>query len=178
MWCQAANLIDDGPTWKTNPIGMILSSRKKRLSSLFNANSDLIGFIDGAWKISEENKIQAGIGGYLKDAKGNLILVFSGPVLASSASDCEFRAICFLINKIVSSQWRGKSCIIYSDSIVLVKDFQQSKFKIDQSELENSNSFILLSKVEFKKIDRVLNWEAGNLAKEGALKDKILFAWC
>ncbi|KAK1357882.1 hypothetical protein POM88_051138 [Heracleum sosnowskyi] len=157
LWCQAANLIDDGPTWKTNPIGMILSSSKKRLSSLFNANSDLIGFIDGAWKISEENKIQAGIGGYLKDAKGNLILVFSGPVNASSASECEYRAICFLINKIVSSQWRGKSCVIYSDSVEMVKDIQQSKFKMDHSEFENSKSVILLSKMEFKKVDRVLN---------------------
>ncbi|KAK1389254.1 hypothetical protein POM88_017432 [Heracleum sosnowskyi] len=178
LWCQAANLIDDRPTWKTNPIGMILSSSKKRLSSLFNANSELIGFIDGAWKISKENKIQAGIGGYLKDAKGNLILVFSGPVNASSASECEYRAIGFLINKIVSSQWRGKSCVIYSDSVEMVKDIRQSKFKMDHSEFENSKSVILLSKVEFKKVDRVLNWEADNLEKEGAMKDKMYFAWC
>ncbi|KAK1372733.1 hypothetical protein POM88_028926 [Heracleum sosnowskyi] len=115
LWCQAAKLIDDGILWKSNPIGMVLSASNSKLNFLSNVNAGLIGFIDGSWKILNENKTQGGIGEYLKDSKGNLIFVFSGPVDASSAFDCEYQAMCFLISKIVASHWRGKPCVIYSD---------------------------------------------------------------
>ncbi|KAK1372726.1 hypothetical protein POM88_028919 [Heracleum sosnowskyi] len=178
LWCQAAKLIDDGILWKSNPIGMVLSASNSKLNFLSNVNAGLIGFIDGSWKILNENKTQGGIGGYLKDSKGNLIFVFSGPVDASSAFDCKYQAMCFLISKIVANHWRGKPCVIYSDSVELVEEVQKWKFSFEQNEDESFKEFIIHSKLEFKKVDRVLNWEADNLARKGAARRKMHCSWC
>ncbi|KAK1365688.1 hypothetical protein POM88_041249 [Heracleum sosnowskyi] len=178
LWCQAAKLIDDGILWKSNPIGMVLSASKSKLNFLSNVNAGLIGFIDGSWKILNENKTQGGIGGYLKDSKGNLIFVFSGPVDASSAFDCEYQAMCFLISKIVANHWRGKPCVIYSDSVELVQEVQKWKFSFEQNKDESFKEFIIHSKLEFKKVDRVLNWEADNLTRKGAARRKMHCSWC
>lgn len=84
----------------------------------------------------------------------------------------------FVIRQLASSKWSKSHCVLYTDSSELIKEIQKIKFSIDHHLEKEIKNFLLFSKIEFKKVDRVLNCEADNLAKQGMLRNKILFAWC
>lgn len=176
-WCSAINLFEDSTLWNVNPVGTILRSNTRRLAKLMDVDAEIMGFIDGAWKCGNDKRIQAGIGGYLKDKQGNLLFLFSGPSTAKSAFDCELDAMIFLVRNIFKSPWRLSKCVLYTDSVELVRTLKDIKFKLLDKE-EDVRNLLRSCKVEFKKIDRILNCEADKLAKQGRLREKILFAWC
>ncbi|KAK1394713.1 hypothetical protein POM88_013769 [Heracleum sosnowskyi] len=173
VWCQSVNLLEESATWSSNPARSIIRSNKNRIGNLYNINAELVGFIDGAWKMGMNQEIQAGIGGYLKDKEGNLLFIFSGPVKALSAIQSEFEAMMFLVIKILESPWCNNHCLIYSDSLELVKRIQRIRLGHDHECEERIKDFLLVAKVEFKKVDRILNCEADNLAKQGATRQKM-----
>lgn len=177
-WCQAVSLIDNSTIWRSNPIGLILSTSLSRKRQLMVSNAVLIGFIDGAWKTTSNAGSQSGIGGYVKDSEGNLVLIFSGPVKANNAFQCELEAMLFVIRQLASSQYNRSHCVLYSDSSELIKEVQKIKYSLDHKLKEELKNFLLFSKIEFKKVDRVLNFEADILAKQGRYRNKMLFAWC
>ncbi|KAK1377085.1 Chlororespiratory reduction 4 [Heracleum sosnowskyi] len=139
--------------------------------------TELIGFIDGAWHCDKDQQIRAGIGGYLKDNQGNLLFFFSGPSTAKTAFDCEYEAMIFLVKSICHSPWRLSRCLIYTDSAELVGNLQNVKFNFLRKEEDDIQYFLSTSKFEFKKVDRILNWEADKRAKQGRSREKNLFAW-
>lgn len=61
---------------------------------------------------------------------------------------------------------------------MLIKEIQRSKISLVHQFDKEIEDLLLNAKVIFKKVDRVLNQEADNLAKQGLLRSKILFAWC
>lgn len=177
-WCQAANLIESSDLWSSNPIGLVLKSSLTRQHRLLNNNAKLVGFIDGAWKKSPNNVIQAGIGGYVKDSEGNLVFIFSGPVKAFSPSQCEFEAMFYVVKQLAVSPWSTTHSVIYSDSADLIKEVRKAKFNFQHHFEDNIRKYLLFAKIEFKKVNRLLNCEADSLAKQGMTRSKLLSAWC
>lgn len=132
---------------------------------MLNNNADLVGFIDGAWKINNNPEIQAGTRGYVKDSEGNLVLIFSGPVIANSPLQCELEALLFVINKLASNEWNNIHSIHYTDSLQLIKEIHKFKISIHHHLDKEIKDLILNTKIVFKKVDKILNCEADNLAK-------------
>ncbi|KAL4298025.1 hypothetical protein GQ457_12G017110 [Hibiscus cannabinus] len=62
---------------------------------------------------------KAGCGGVLRDAKGRILALFSGPLGRIDSNEAEVQAICHALALLLDSCWRScPSVVVESDSIV------------------------------------------------------------
>lgn len=105
--------------WFCNPIQVFKTNTrlaKRRLIAYWSEFSDIVGFIDGAWKKDSVGNITASIGGFLMESKLSLIFIFSGTTEASSPYEAELAALKFVLEQLGSSNFKEYSTTIFSDS--------------------------------------------------------------
>lgn len=71
---------------------------------------------------------KGGIGSYLQDAAGKMILIFSNPVDSKSAMESEVDAIFHLIDWMIKFKLELKRTLICSDSSAVVNAFNEGIF--------------------------------------------------
>lgn len=98
-WCEVIGLCkeEDDCIWDMNPAGVILKHFNASARKLIEIKSDLVGFVKGSFSLSDGGKQLAGVGGLLKDGKGNLMYMFSGPAQASFAYETEEKALVLML---------------------------------------------------------------------------------
>ena len=89
-WCQASNLMHNRSIFRlrASPIGAISESEGMLFKDLFLCGSNLIGFVDGSWKL-KSGSITADIGGLIFEKNGNAIFSFAAPSQAICSVDVE-----------------------------------------------------------------------------------------
>lgn len=177
-WCLAANLILEESTlwWQYNPMGSITRSETMHITALLHTDYDLVGFVDGSWKLKLGCTL-AGIGGFIQKSDGATILTFSGPSEAVNAQEVEWKALCFMLNFFLMSKWASSSLILYTDSSTSTCKFLEqfsAGWRDDTLGITNSS---MLEKIRVKNISRELNNRADILAKRGAQKSQMALFW-
>ena len=172
-WGCASGLMDFGadPLWKVNPQGAIAIRHHQILNSYWKfkrENFDYVAAVDGAWGMVDEYNYNGGIGGYVKDASGKLILMFSGPVKSSSALESEVEAIIFVINWMLSLKMLFRRLVICSDSSVAVNSLNEGiSIKFPVRALNFFHQGLINSSIFVQFVPRYLNEQADELAKKG-----------
>lgn len=120
-WWLISDIIIESTTswWSQNPMGSITKSETDQMHALLQTNRDLIGFLDGSWKLKQEN-IQAGIGGYIQKKNEDVIFSFSGPCCANYAFQTEWNALSHMLSNFANSKWADRSLLLYTDCGKLV----------------------------------------------------------
>lgn len=163
--------------WFCNPIQVFKTNTrlaKRRLIAYWSEFSDIVGFIDGAWKKDSVGNITASIGGFLMESKLSLIFIFSGTTEASSPYEAELAALKFVLEQLGSSNFKEYSTTIFSDSKQLVSNLLYLRSNYGGLDISYS---IMIHKVNLVHIERHLNSEADSLAKEGAERSKFIYGW-
>ena len=183
VWGKASGILGygDTPVWKVNPQGAVALHLYK-LSNAFwlhkRAGFDLVCAVDGAWGYSGNKTFGGGIGGTIRDKSGNLVLSFSGPVLAAAAVMAELRSVIYAIDCIVARKLSHLRSVICSDSILVVNAFNKGvliDFPILHLEFRHQN---LINKTIFVQyVPRYLNENADSLAKNGITKHYVKACW-
>lgn len=116
-WAIAFSLIhkDAAYCWFRNPVGVVTGSEEFKIKEIISTGAALKGFVDGSWK-EFPSKIQAGIGGFIQNIKGDIIFTFSGPVSAHSPFDSEWSALVFLVSSFLKSSWNHLTLKVFTDS--------------------------------------------------------------
>lgn len=153
-----------------------IKSKKKATITHWFRHSDLVGFIDGAWKQDDPTLVKSGIGGFLLRNTKNLVFIFSGPTCQSSPYDTELEAFIYLVSQINTSSYKQKLITIFSDSKSLVDNVKAYKIGGDFAYLNDEIKKLVVS-INLVHIDRSLNEEADNLAKEGMHRLQIIAGW-
>lgn len=177
-WCVAMGLIleESACWWSLNPMGTLTHSAAKQKQDLLKVEHELIGFVDGSWKI-RKGLIEAGIGGAMQKPNGNSIYTFSGPCHASNAFEAEWSAICYLLRNFLKSRWVKCSLIIYTDSKSVWKKFLELYSGSYQGEFGDFVKLVRSKEIKVQHIPRDLNVLADSLAKSGARKSNMAFFW-
>lgn len=108
------------------------------------------------------------------ESKFSLIFIFSGTIVASSPYEAELVALMFVLDQLGSSRYKEHSTTIFSDSKQLVGNLLY--LRNNHVVLANSDS-TMIHKINLVHIERHLNSEADNLAKEGAKRNKFISGW-
>lgn len=179
-WGSAAGLMDFGadPLWRVNPSGAVAIRHHKILNTFWRFKRDQFDYVaavDGAWGLADDFSYKGGIGGYLQDSSGKLVLIFSGPVNSISAQDTEVEAILFLINWMINLNLDFKRAVICSDSSVVVNAFNEGiSVKFPVQALDFSHQMKINSSIFIQFVPRNLNERADELAKKGIHRSNLL----
>lgn len=121
-WFQAVNLVskDSSVIWRINPIGIIKAHSSTTQRDLMSFSTEVFGFVDGSFRISDSDSTSAGIRGYIKDINNKILFNFSGPVYAITSFLAELYALKHLLQEMSTSVLANKECIIYMDCEELV----------------------------------------------------------
>ena len=179
-WGSVSGFLTFGadPLWSVNPQGAIALRHHNILRSFWGFKRDqfdLVGAVDGAWGKIDEFKYNGGIGGFLQDSTGKMILMFSGPASSKSALETEVDAILHLIKWMIKLKMDLKRTVICSDSSSAVNSFNEGlsvKFPLkamdfDQLHVINTTFFIHF-------VPRYLNEQADELAKKGIFRPHLV----
>lgn len=157
-------------------MGSITKSETDQLHALLQTNRDLIGFLDGSWKLKQGGNL-AGIGGYILKKNGDVIFSFSGPCCACDAFQAEWNALSFILSSFAESAWADRSLILYTDCGRLVYKF----LKLCSGGVEEAQAsltgLIRSNNIYIRQIPRELNCKADWLAKQGAKKTHLAHFW-
>lgn len=183
-WASNAQLLSkvDDNLWNCDPSAAIhhmFSKSWHLFLDEFLGHYKYIAFVDGAWNGNSNNPTTGGIGGIILNQNKDLEFIFSGPRSCSSPLDAEMGALQFLCEsirlKVDSSRF-----LICMDSSIMFKDVQIMQADlVHKSNLNwgHSTWFFHSLNVQFKWINRELNFLADNLAKEGAKRTNLISGW-
>lgn len=181
MWSKASDLVSSNQEaiwniWPHQSFKMHRLSRINNLIKYWSSISDLLGFIDGAYKLLNNNNSSSGIGGFLMNKSSKVIFLFANPTQCSNAQDAEFQALVFLLKAVQSSSYSHKTLTIFSDStnlIKLVMDFKKgSAINMDLDQVSE-----VMDHTHIVHISRDLNKEADQLAKQGLNRPSPVSGW-
>ncbi|WOH00669.1 hypothetical protein DCAR_0520042 [Daucus carota subsp. sativus] len=159
------------PLWRINPHGAVAVRRYKILDSYWKfkkGQSDLIAAVDGAWGLAKDLNYNGGIGGYLQEPSGKMVMVFSGPSNSKNAVETEVDAILYVIDWVIKLNLVQMRTVICSDSSVAVNAFNEGIYiKFPLKAMEFKHQFLINSKIFVQFVPRYLNEQADDLAKKG-----------
>lgn len=166
----------DLQAWEFSPQGLLVRSseyNKRKIVSFWLQITNLVAFIDGACKKDGLGQIKAGLGGYILGRPTSLLFTFSGPSNQVSPYSAELEALTYVLGQLSSSNYKEAQIAIFTDSKMLVDNFQKIRSSNDLVVQSRSKSNIVHN-VNLIHIDRSINSEADRLAKEGMTRD---LAW-
>lgn len=73
-------------------------------------------FIDGASNVNKYGSVVAGVGGFIKDIRGETILFFSRPIRVTSPYEAELGALKALLELMERENWQKPNLMIYTDN--------------------------------------------------------------
>lgn len=125
-----------------------------------------VGFIDGAWKTSQINTLQAGIGGFIMNNKRSISFEFSGPATGNTPKDVELQALQYSCQAIQGNDNIEGKIMIATDSSELAQQIQRLQTKPAHEQVQETQISNLRS-IQISHLNRDFNKEADRLAKEG-----------
>ncbi|KAK1399821.1 hypothetical protein POM88_009684 [Heracleum sosnowskyi] len=137
----------------------------------------LCGYTDDAFKMSSDQKILSGMGGFINDSQGKLIYIFSRPSDAFGTFHAELTTIDFLMKAMEKSDKSMTKIRMHLDSVEVfnlllrIKAGLVHKLElVDASfkELVRNNNF------DFRIIHRSFNLGADDLAKLGLSRNCLI----
>ncbi|WOH13738.1 hypothetical protein DCAR_0933249 [Daucus carota subsp. sativus] len=136
---------------------------------------DFVCAVDGAWGRNEGGDIGGGMGGFIKNNQGIILLLFSGPSSASNAEEAEILGVIYVLRKVIEKKYHMKRVVICSDSSVVLG---ASNKGLDNTYLPNFSfqPFIHVS-IFVQYVPRTLNDTADLLAKKGICRPKMIDYW-
>lgn len=141
-------------------------------------NYDLICGVDGAWGASAHGLLSGGIGGFIKNKDGATICLFSGPLRVNNILSAEIEAILMVLSLIKNFRLLSKNTVICSDSQdALSNIFQGLKSYYPVSGMIVTADILKVPNISFQYVNRDLNLEADNLAKEGLSRPHMSVRW-
>lgn len=181
-WSLAANLVSKGhdQIWNCYPMQSYLIHNKRLKRDLVDywlSLSDLLCFTDGAWKLNQNNTVEAGIGGFIMNKNHQVIFIFSGPSLQVNAYETEKEALSFLLSQIEVSSHATASFTFLLDSTLVVNQINKQKRTTPVQDFCIKVKNDLLHCSNFISIPRSVNSEADSLAKQGSQRMNFLAGW-
>lgn len=184
-WLLASKSIKDEleTLWMVNPVGvLLLFNSSLRKEEFIWWNTDLIGYTDGSWKSLRSGAVCGGMGGFLKDREDNLLFIFSGPTQAWCPLEAERNAVLFIFDRVERNSKHKGMVTICTDSVLLVNQFQKERagFKGESFLKKHKYWDSMVSNHCFRLsyVPRDVLSGADELAKQGMVRSKVLFAWC
>lgn len=181
-WCEAIDICK-GPIssgWLIDPKVLLLADNRAKMKSLLNSEFDLIGFIDGAFYKDSFISKKAGLGGFFKNNKGDLVYIFSGPAKGECPLMVELEALEHLISEVNNSDKRLSKIIIYSDCQILVDAMNNLRHGLLSNlslSVDHLRNIVPSLNIVFGKISRNLNDGADDLAKQGIARQYLVGGW-
>ena len=157
-------------------MGVITSSDNFQFADFLKADSELISFVDGSWKIRGDRCV-SGMGGLIFNQKGEAIFSFAGPTPANSPLEAECAAAKFLLESFGKSLWKNASLLVYSDSMELIRQIWDFQLKNTVAQHFDFPDFIRFAKLKFRHLDSHWNSRADYLAKSGAKRQQVNSYW-
>lgn len=106
--------------------------------------------------------------------------MFFGPSTASCPLVSEYKALVFLVEKFTASPLKLEKLTVFTDSQELVEAVNYIKFSLKIPWFVERSFVVLIqqSNIDLIKVSRDFIHTADSLAREGRLRDKIIYAWC